>query len=117
GLPAAQRALKPNETWFAVFMRVQNTSTETAHQASDLFEIRDTLNKTFSPLSPAPDNVFAYRARNVPPKGVIPFPDSTAAQGDIQGSLLLFKIPYANLENRPLQLFITSPKDSSDVGR
>jgi hypothetical protein len=53
--------------------------------------------------------VFAYRAGPVGPKNLIPAPDSPPSEGSIQGSLLLFKIPTRNLENRPLELAIASP--------
>ena len=39
---------------------------------------------------------------------MLPAPDSPAGQGSIQGALLLYKIPTANLENRPLELSIRS---------
>jgi len=117
GLPAAERGLKANETWFAVFMRVENTSTKTTHQAANQFEIRDTLGNRYGPYNLAADNVFAYRSRNLPPKAVLPLPNSAGGQGPIQGALLLFKLPYSTLENRPLELDITSPKDANDVGR
>jgi len=117
GLPAAERRLKPNETWFAVFMLVLNTSSKTAHQAADQFEIRDTLGNRYGPYNVGADNVFAYRPRNVPPQSTIPLPDSAAGQGPIQGAILLFKLPYSTLDNRPLVLYVTSPKDSNDVGR
>jgi hypothetical protein len=36
-------------------------------------------------------------------------PDSPPSESTIQGSLLLFRIPTRNLENRPLELSIASP--------
>ena len=38
------------------------------------------------------------------PGAVLPVADSPAAEGTIQGALVLFKIPATDLENRPLEL-------------
>jgi hypothetical protein len=105
---AADRALKPNETWFAIFMRVQNIS-DTPRPAAREFEIVDTQGKVFRPIDLGPDNVFAYRPATLAANSVLPLPDSPAAENTIQGGLVLFKIPYANLENRPLELEIHDP--------
>jgi hypothetical protein len=117
GLSPSERRLKPNETWFAVFMLVFNTSSKTPHQAADQFEIVDTLGNRYGPYNLGLDNVFAYRARNVAQNSPIPLPDSAAGQGPIQGAMLLFKLPYSTLDNRPLVLHVTSPKDSRNVGK
>jgi hypothetical protein len=64
----------------------------------------------FRPVPLAAVNLFAYRPGTLGPKGIIPIADTAPAEGPIQGSLLLFKIPFANLENRPLELEIKSPQ-------
>jgi hypothetical protein len=107
-LPAAQRKLPANQQWFAVFMRVENDGQKAARAATD-YTITDTENNKFRPLTLGPDNVFAYRSGTLQPKDVLPAPDSPAGQGSIQGALLLFKIPDANFENRPLELSIRTP--------
>jgi hypothetical protein len=107
GVPAAQRQLPPGQQWFAVFMRVENDAQKAARAATD-YTITDTQNTKFRPLALGADNVFAYRGGTLQPKDVLPAPDSPAGQGTIQGSLLLFKIPVANFENRPLELSIRS---------
>ena len=114
GLDASQRRLPAGQEWFAVFVRVQNEDSK-AHPAARAYTITDTQNTKFRPLPLGPDNVFAYRAGNVAGHNLIPVPDSPAAEGTIQGSLLLFKIPTTNLENRPLELSIVSPEGSREV--
>jgi hypothetical protein len=108
GLPASQRELPAGQEWFAVFMRVQNEH-EDALPAARNYTITDTQDTKFRPLPLGPDNVFAYRAGNVAGHSLIPPPDSPPSEGSIQGSLLLFRIPTRNLENRPLELSIASP--------
>ena len=48
-------------------------------------------------------NPFAYKPEPIPPKGLIPEPDSVASETTIQGSLLLFKVKTESLQNRPLE--------------
>jgi hypothetical protein len=113
GLPPAARNLPPGQEWFAVFVRVENDGDKASKTATD-YEITDTLDRKFRPVRFAPDNVFAYRGGGVlKPKAIIPAPDSPPGQGSIQGSLLLFRIPTRNLENRPLELSIASTKNPS----
>ncbi len=114
GLTPAERRLKVGEQWFAVFIRVQNVTNEAKPAAID-YRIVDTQETTFRPIRLAADNVFAYRGGNVSPHNVIPKPDSPAEQGSIQGSLLLFRIPNANLENRPLEFSIRTPRQPGVV--
>ncbi|HEX2102954.1 MAG TPA: hypothetical protein VHF51_04845 [Solirubrobacteraceae bacterium] len=108
GLDASQRDLPAGQEWFAVFMRVQNEDTR-PHPAAREYTITDTQENKFRPVPLGPENVFAYRAGTVGPESLIPVADSPAAEGSIQGALLLFKIPTRNLENRPLELEIASP--------
>jgi hypothetical protein len=111
GVPEEERELAPNETWFAIFMRVQNV-TDDPHPAAEEFEIRDTQGEVFEPVELGPENNFAYRPAEVSADQTIPLPDTPAAENTIQGSLVLFKIPYANLENRPLELEIRDPAEA-----
>lgn len=115
GIPPQDRELKDDEVWFAVFIRVQN---ETKHALSpaEEFEIEDTQETVYRPLELAPTNLFAYRPTRMPPASLIPQVDSVAAEGTIQGSLLLFKIPGPSLDNRPLELVIKSPIPGGDPG-
>jgi hypothetical protein len=113
-LPAGEQ-LAPNEQWFAVFMRVENTSDKPGRAITD-YSIRDTQNNVYRPIQMGPKNVFAYRAAVLQPKDVLPLPGSPAASNSIQGSMLLFKIPVANFQNRPLVLQIPSESGPKEVG-
>ena len=114
GLSEAETELKVGEQWFAVFIRVQNETDEPKRAATD-YRITDTQETVFRPLVLAPENVFAFRGGNVAPHNLLPQPDSPAEQGSIQGSLLLFKMPNANLENRPLEFSIRNPAVTDKV--
>jgi hypothetical protein len=110
GLDESQRDLPAGQEWFAVFIRVENAGEEQGHpaRAAD-YVITDTQERKFRPMTFAPENVFVYRGGGtLNPTAVLPAADSPPGQGSIQGSLLLYKIPTRNLENRPLELSIRS---------
>ena len=50
--------------------------------------------------------MFAYSPIPLGPDQVLPTPDSAAASGPIQGSLILFRLTTDSLQNRPLKLEI-----------
>ena len=102
GLPAGA-ATTADEIWFGVWMRVKNYSNETLERATDIFVV-DADEKRFSPIPV--DNAFSYRAGNLTADQVYPLPDTAAASGPIQGSLILFKLTNNALQNRPLRLEI-----------
>jgi|SRR4051794_6309147 len=115
-LPGGQRTLGRSDQWFAVFMLVQNGS-EASHRVADDYAIRDTQGTVFRPVAMGTRNVFAYRVgTTLPPHVNLPLPDSPAGQNSIQGAMLLFKIPVANFENRPLEFEIRSSDVPNTTG-
>ena len=105
GLPVNTEQPAGDETWFAVFLRVSNATDKTIAPAND-FEIVDTQDNVYRPVPlDANLNDFAYTPDPIPPKGLIPQPDSIASEGVIkQGALLLFKLKTDSLQNRPLEV-------------
>jgi hypothetical protein len=103
GLPESTPQPTGEETWFGVFIRVQNSTDETITPADD-FEIIDTQEKVYRPVPI--DNPFAYKPEPIGPKSLIPLPDSAASESTVQGSLLLFKVTNESLQNRPLEFRI-----------
>jgi hypothetical protein len=93
-----------DETWFGVFMRVENDTPDPI-MAANTFEIVDTQENVYRPIPlDRASNPFAYSATEVLPDGLLPLPDSAAGQGPIKGGLLLFRVKTASLQNRPLEL-------------
>jgi hypothetical protein len=116
GVPAAQRELKADETWFGVFLRVQNETGKPVLPADDI-EIADTLDTVFTPIVLEPSNVFAYRSdAPIPPHQVLPLPDSPGFDTPAQGALILFKLKNSTLDNRPLELKIESRQLPAQTG-
>lgn len=113
GLTDQNMQLPQNEVWFAVFMRVENEGNSPQPAASD-FTIEDTQDNEFKPIPV--DNVLAYRPETIKGKGLLPRPEDIQAYAPSQGALLLYKIPYSSLDNRPLELTIKSPNAPQKVG-
>jgi hypothetical protein len=111
GLAPAQAKLETGEEWFGVFLQVYNHESA-AHPASTNITISDTQGNTYTPIVPQAVNEYAYRGGEVAPKQQLPPPDTTASFGPTQGTMLLFKIKIASLDNRPLELKIVSPESS-----
>jgi hypothetical protein len=105
GLPESTEPPAEDETWFGVWVRVENTSEDETRPAADTWEIHDTQENIYRPIPIDTDvNPFAFEPVDVPPKTVIPLADTAAGQGPIQGSMLLFKLKVDSLQNRPLEL-------------
>lgn len=107
GIPEASQELEADETWFAVFLRVQNQTDEELPAASR-FKITSADEQSYSPIPLDPEeNLYAYDAVEVPPGEQLPEIDSGAENNNpVRGELLLFKLPYEALQNRPLEFHI-----------
>ncbi len=110
GLGKADQALTPTQTWFGVFMIAVNKHSQ-AYPASHSFYITDTQGVTYRPTPVPGGNPFAYHAQLVPGDDQLPTRGSAADSGPTNGLVLLFKIPIATFDNRPLVLHIVDPND------
>ena len=108
--------LAEGETWFGVFLRVANTTESTTAATAREFEIVDTLENVYEPLELPSENLWAYRPTVLEPGGMIPEPDSAQFSGPTRGALLLFKLRYDTLDNRPLEFEIHSPENPDEIG-
>ena len=107
GLPEGiPKELPGDEIWFGVWMRVKNYSGETLRPTNE-FTIVDTEGNEFRPVPLNVEaNPFVYEPIDLLHAQVLPTPDSAAASGPIQGSLILFRLKTDSLQNRPLRFEI-----------
>jgi hypothetical protein len=106
----------PGFALYGVFLQACNPSTSASGPnwtAASNFEIEDTAGNRFKPLPLPANNIWAYKAKPLKENACIPATGSLAASGPTNGSLLIFKLPLATLENRPLDLRITAPPNAS----
>ena len=104
GLPEGiPKELPGDEIWIGVWMRVKNYSGETLRPTNE-FTIVDTEGNEFRPVPLNVEaNPFVYEPIDLLHSQVLPTPDSAAASGPIQGSLILFRLKTDSLQNRPLR--------------
>jgi hypothetical protein len=114
-LPSIKEA-PPKKGWYAVFLEACNKGDKDAI-ASSSFYITDTQGNRFEPTDLPEDNPFAYHGGVVPPENCEPPRGSLAQQGPTSGSVLLFQLPLAATENRPLELHIEGPFDPAEGKR
>ena len=110
GLAPEDRRLRPDEEFFALFLRVENEADRALPSAVD-FEIRDTQENVYTPLEyiqQDDQNFFAYRAQMVPAGDRLPQPDTAPGERPPYGALVLFKVRRFSLDNRPLELIVKS---------
>ncbi|HEX6714315.1 MAG TPA: hypothetical protein VF066_13065 [Thermoleophilaceae bacterium] len=110
-LPGHKEA-PPGKGLYGVFLEACNRSDKEA-SASTRFFIEDTQGNRFEPEGLGADNPFAFHGGAVPPKNCEPRSGSLAQQGPTSGAMLLFELPLAATENRPLELHIEGPFDSA----
>jgi hypothetical protein len=116
GFSASERQLAVADEWFAVSLQVYNWS-NSAHTPGNDFFITDTLGNRYTPLANPTPNPYTYVPQTIPPGGQLPTIDSDAFAGWSQGEILVFKVPYTSLVNRPFVLHIVSPTDSTRQAR
>jgi hypothetical protein len=100
-----------DEQYLGVFMLIENESDESQTLPTE-FKVVDTDETEIEPLPS--DSLFALDlGARVGPDGEVPEPETTAANGPIQGSMVLFRVTETIAENRPLTLEI--PSESGEV--
>jgi hypothetical protein len=113
-LPGRKEA-PPGKGLYGVFLEACNTSSSKAATAASRFYIEDSQGNRFTPQVLARSNPYAYQAGPVPPQNCMPRTGTLAALGPTSGALLLFELPLANTENRPLTLHIQGASDQATV--
>jgi hypothetical protein len=100
------------KAFYGVFLEACNKGTADAVAASHFF-IEDTQGNRFEPHGLGADNPFAYQGGKVPAQNCEPRRGSLAQQAATSGAVLLFELPLNATENRPLELHIEGPFDST----
>ena len=106
-----QKPLGPDQYYLGVFMRVDNEGDASAQVPTDM-SVVDTVGDAFKPLSS--NSLFALKLGDTIHAGdQLPEAESTAANGPIQGSMVLFRIDSSAIQDRPLTLHITTSTGST----
>jgi hypothetical protein len=95
-----------NEFYLGVFMEISNEASVVQQVPTD-FTVVDTVGTEFKPVPSR--SLFALDlGGKVTPDGQLPEPETAAANGPIQGAMVLFLVDRAAIEDRPLILHIPS---------
>jgi len=113
---AGYKADQPGYYFYGVFLTACNEGSSGGKvvPATD-FAIRDNQGDKFLPQALPKANAFAYRPKPLAKKSCVPPAGSIAATGPTAGALLIFKVPVAAVENRPLELEISQGGKSERV--
>jgi hypothetical protein len=97
---------------YGIFMQACN-KTKQPQQTAGRFFVTDNQGHVFRPTPLPRTNDFAYQQQTLPPGRCEPETGSVAQLGPTAGSMLLFKFPLQDTENRPLELHVLGPFDSA----
>jgi hypothetical protein len=112
GLPAPPAG----KAYYGVFVLIVNEGDKTVElpQPGD-FKMSDTTGAVYTPIdNEGTDFGFPFGSP-LEKDSEVPEPESIAAQGPTQGSLLLFLVDQQVTENRPLELEINSQGETANV--
>jgi hypothetical protein len=106
-----QKALGPDQYYLGVFMRVENEGDTSAQVPTDMTVV-DTVGDKFKPLPSS--SLFALKLGDtLHAADQLPEGESVAANGPIQGAMVLFRIDSSAIQDRPLTLHITTSTGSA----
>jgi hypothetical protein len=108
-----QKPPGPDQYYLGVFMRIQNEG-DASTQVPTGFKIVDTVGDKFDPIPSK--SLFALQlGQTMHPGDELPELESTAANGPIEGAMVLFRITESAIQDRPLTLEI--PSSDGSTGR
>lgn len=96
---------EPGHTYIGVFVKIKNTSEDVAATLPGTFRIVDTTGTPY-PNIPSKSIYALEPGATIEPEEDVPAIDSTPQVGPIQASMLLYLLPDAALELRPIELHI-----------
>ena len=108
-----QSAPPPASNYFGVFLQVQNED-KSPHRLPRSLKITDTIGQVFDAI-PSKSLYALPLGGTVEGEEQVPVLDSSAQQGPIEGSLVLFRLPAEVSSNRPLTLTIPGPEGPAKV--
>ena len=104
----------PGKSYLGVFVLIDNENEDDAVNSAAAYTVTDTSGRDYEPLET--DSLYALDiGAAVEADGEIPAPDTTAAEGPIQGAMLLFLVDDDVSENRPLELEVESAEGTGVV--
>jgi hypothetical protein len=108
-----QPAPTANEEYLGVFLRIENKGDAPYEPPRDM-KVVDTVGNEYLPLDATQGGFGLEFGRPIAPGGVVPPPNSPAAEGPNNGALVLFRLKSESATNNlPLELDVPSGENSS----
>ena len=104
----------PDQLYLGIFVQILNKNKDSAENIPSGWTITDTTHQNYYPL-PSKSPYALVLGAPVGPEDQVPALDSTPQVGPIEGSLVLFSIPTAANENRPLTLQIPGQGGPAEI--
>jgi hypothetical protein len=109
-----QPAPKPDAHYLGVFVQIINKNKDADETIPSGWVINDTQDNQYFPVESDSPYALPFDAA-IGPEDQVPALDSTAQSGPIGGSLILFELPDAANDNRPLELEIPTQDGTARV--
>ena len=110
------KGLKPAQAehnYFGVFLQVKNPTHETISLVKELW-MTDAVDNKYDSIENESEYAFPF-GEEVTENESIPLYDSTAQNGVIEGSVVIFEVPEEVSADRPLLLHIPGPAKDSGI--
>jgi hypothetical protein len=105
--------LPRGDNYLGVFMQIHNTGGSAATVPPGM-KVIDTEGNQFDP-APLHNDFSLDLGSRVGAGAQVPGPESPAANGPIQGSVMLFLVNQAAVENRPLELMVPAAGETGEI--
>ena len=113
GYLIGQKPEPPGKTYLAVFVQITNEEEE-PHESAESYTVTDASDRHYEPL-PSESPYALEIGATVPPEDSLPRADTTAAEGPIQGAMLLYLVDDDVSEERPLELDVEADGETGVV--
>ena len=113
GYLVGQPPAPPGKGYLGVFLVIENDGDEPLASA-DNYTVIDTIDAEYDYVESESPYALDVGAE-VPAEGQLPLPDTTAATGPNQGSLLIFQVDDGVGDNRPLTLEVETSDGTGEV--
>jgi len=115
GMSRRELADTPGAVLVGVFLQASNDGS-TPRRAIAAPQLLSAEGQVFRPLALPPVDPFTYRGGRLAPGGQLPTPDSEAAQGPDQGSLVVYRVPAATfMTDRPFVVRFGTTEHAASV--
>lgn len=106
--------LEGQNQWLGVFVEIENEGDEETVVPYP-FKVVDTRGNVYEQVKGLDNPFVLVPGTPIPPGGEVPEIETAAANGPIEGSMILFEVPETTESNRPVQLVVPGPGEAGKI--